>query len=239
MDTTVNNLGIYLRKRRKEMSLTIQECAEELGVTQGYVSNVENGKRTPSINFINKIAALFVEPESELLKRIDKPTQAMKNTLNIYNSLAKSVPGPILLSNLRVQSMKTRLEIENETDISPMKQRLIENQGINDIELFNKYGQALGVNNLYEFLYSRTKIPYANWWGVDAIKDMTEQEYNIEYYSKEIKFKKSLEKFNKEHVSLNDILQNTKHLYFNDNSLSEYQRDKIRRFLEILFEDDK
>ena len=239
MDTSVNNLGIYLRKRRKEMNLTIQETADELGVTQGYVSNVENGKRTPSINFINKIATLYVEPSSELLKRIDKPTQSMKNTLNLYNSLAKSVPGPILLANLRVQSMKTRLEIENETGISPMKQRMIENQGINDIELFNKYGQALGVNNLYEFVYSRTKIPYANWWGVDAIKDMTEQEYNIEYYSKEMIFKKSLEKFNKEHVSLNDILENTKNLYFNDKPLSESQRDKIRRILETLFEDDK
>ncbi|KAA0941636.1 helix-turn-helix transcriptional regulator [Sporosarcina sp. ANT_H38] len=233
-----NNLGIYLRKRRKEMGMTIQEAADQIGVTQGYVSNVENGKRNPSTQFITKIAELYAEPHIELLKRIDKPTQSMMKTIELYAVLGTDLPGPFILSEIRIFSMKTRLEIEIESGISPMKQRMIENQGINDIELFNKYGQALGLNNLYDYIYKRTKIPYANWWGVDVINEISEKDYTNEYYTKDIVFKKSLETFEKNNVALDKVLKDTEYLYFNDKLLTDAQRGKISRILETLFEDD-
>ena len=52
----------------------------------------------------------------------------------------------------------------------------------------------------------------------------------------DVVFKNSLAKFKKENVSLNEVLEETKHLYFNDKELTVSQRDKIKRILETIFE---
>ncbi|PUB18238.1 helix-turn-helix domain-containing protein [Paenisporosarcina sp. OV554] len=235
-----NNLGIYLRKRRKEMELTLQETADKLEVTQGYLSNVENGKRTPSINFITKIADLYAEPFIELVNRISKKTQPMLNVIETNEALKNPLiyPGYYDIINIRIKSMKTRLEIENESGISAIKQKMIERDGTKDIELLNKYGQVMGVNDLYGFISAKTKIPYVKWWGKEGIIDISEEEYASLNHKKRMILNKSLQKHENDNVYLDKILQNTKYLYFNDMLLTDAQRGKISRILETLFEDD-
>ncbi|MFF2754797.1 helix-turn-helix domain-containing protein [Psychrobacillus sp. NPDC058041] len=242
MNTTINdnNLGIYLRKRRKEMGLTLQETADKLEVTQGYFSNIENGKRTPSIKFITKIADLYSEQIIELLKRISKKTQPMLNIIETNDAFkdAHNSPGYYHIVNLRIDSMKTRLEIESDSGISTIKQKMVEKDGTNDIELLNRYGRAFGVNDLYGFISSKTDIPYVNWWGQGGIFDVTEEEYaNLNHKQKTILYH-SLEKHENSNIHLDRVLNSAQYVYFNDRLLTDAQRGKISRILETLFDDD-
>jgi len=49
-------LGERLRKRRKTLKISQQELAEALGVTAQHISALEQGKRTPSLPFLAKLA---------------------------------------------------------------------------------------------------------------------------------------------------------------------------------------
>lgn len=47
----------WLRETRKTQSLTTYQVAERAGITQGYYTMVEIGKRLPSVEVAQKIAA--------------------------------------------------------------------------------------------------------------------------------------------------------------------------------------
>ena len=50
-------LGKKIREARKEMKLTTTELAELTDLTQGYISHIENNRKTPSIEILKKLAA--------------------------------------------------------------------------------------------------------------------------------------------------------------------------------------
>lgn len=50
-----NNLRLY----RKEKGITQKELAKIFGVTNDYISLIERGKQTPSLNLAKKIADYF------------------------------------------------------------------------------------------------------------------------------------------------------------------------------------
>jgi len=59
----VVTIGRNIRKRRMELGLTQVDLAERLGITQTYLSDVEQGKRTPRTPRLAKFAeALEVNP---------------------------------------------------------------------------------------------------------------------------------------------------------------------------------
>lgn len=53
------SLGVLLSKKRKELKLTVQSVADTLQLTQGYVSNIESGKRVPSLHVLHQFAQLY------------------------------------------------------------------------------------------------------------------------------------------------------------------------------------
>lgn len=56
-------LGANIRHRRKELRLTQEELAARLEITQSYLSEVENGKRSPLVGRLASFAeALEVSP---------------------------------------------------------------------------------------------------------------------------------------------------------------------------------
>ncbi|OXS80149.1 helix-turn-helix domain-containing protein [Domibacillus enclensis] len=61
------NIGEVIKKYRKEAKLTATELAERIGVTQGTISQLETGKRKPSIDMLERIASVLGIPE-KLLK---------------------------------------------------------------------------------------------------------------------------------------------------------------------------
>lgn len=55
----VTDFGKRLAQRRQEMGITQSELARSLGVTSQYISITEQGKRSPSINFLADLAKLL------------------------------------------------------------------------------------------------------------------------------------------------------------------------------------
>lgn len=51
-----NNLGDRLRNVRKEQKLSLQEVADQTGLSRAFVSQVERGKVSPSVVSVSKIA---------------------------------------------------------------------------------------------------------------------------------------------------------------------------------------
>lgn len=54
--TAASSIGLTLLKFRKEKSLTLQQLAEEVGLSAAYLSQIENDKASPSINTLRHLA---------------------------------------------------------------------------------------------------------------------------------------------------------------------------------------
>lgn len=51
------SLGKVISERRRRLNLTQDELAAESGVNRAFISNIEQGKRNPSIGALSSIAA--------------------------------------------------------------------------------------------------------------------------------------------------------------------------------------
>ena len=61
------NIGKTIRNIRKEqIGLNQKELSTELGITQSYLSQIENGNRVPSMDLIVEISKFFEVPTSIL-----------------------------------------------------------------------------------------------------------------------------------------------------------------------------
>lgn len=52
-------MRIRLQELRKARDWTGQDVADKLGITKGYVSELENGKKTPGARLLMRMAAAF------------------------------------------------------------------------------------------------------------------------------------------------------------------------------------
>ena len=78
------NVGESIKKIRKDKGLQQKQVAIEIGLDQSNYNKIENGKREPSVEVLNKLANLFgvivddiLNPDKELPKEItveDKTT---------------------------------------------------------------------------------------------------------------------------------------------------------------------
>jgi transcriptional regulator with XRE-family HTH domain len=91
------NFGEFLRARRHEKEMTIEQLAARLDKSKTYLSLVENGKREPSPGLIERLAAVlggkvedwkFLGLERDRLHRTltDYPTQVQKFLRTISES---------------------------------------------------------------------------------------------------------------------------------------------------------
>ena len=69
------SLGDKVRYAREQLGLTTQILAERAGVSQPYISEIENGNKNPSAKTIMKLAAALNVP-GEFLLRNDVKTLA-------------------------------------------------------------------------------------------------------------------------------------------------------------------
>jgi transcriptional regulator with XRE-family HTH domain len=62
---TVENLGEYLREQRVSAQLTLRQLAEQAGVSNPYLSQIERGLRRPSAEVLQQLAkALRISAET-------------------------------------------------------------------------------------------------------------------------------------------------------------------------------
>ncbi len=62
------SLGAALRDRRKARGLTLQQLADECGLSQPFLSQLENGKAMPSLMALHQVAAALGTSAQELLQ---------------------------------------------------------------------------------------------------------------------------------------------------------------------------
>jgi transcriptional regulator with XRE-family HTH domain len=60
-------IGENVRRRRTELRLTQVELAGRLGITQGAISDVENGRRSPLMGTLARMSEILEVPPSYLL----------------------------------------------------------------------------------------------------------------------------------------------------------------------------
>ena len=59
--------GINVRRVRLERGMTIEELADEVGLAYTYVGQIERGARNPTLDVVERIAAVLKIPPLELL----------------------------------------------------------------------------------------------------------------------------------------------------------------------------
>jgi transcriptional regulator with XRE-family HTH domain len=82
---TVESLGDYLREQRVSARLTLRQLAEQTGVSNPYLSQIERGLRRPSAEVLQQLAkALRISAEQLYLRAgIVSPTDGVAGTVEL------------------------------------------------------------------------------------------------------------------------------------------------------------
>lgn len=62
------NLGSTIKTYRRNKKITLKELAEKVGITASFLSDIENGKKQPSVETLSKLAEAFEVPLYMLFK---------------------------------------------------------------------------------------------------------------------------------------------------------------------------
>ena len=82
---TVGSLGDYLREQRTASRLSLRQLAEQVGVSNPYLSQIERGLRRPSAEVLQQIAkALRISAEQLYIRAgIVSPTEGVAGTVEL------------------------------------------------------------------------------------------------------------------------------------------------------------
>ena len=81
----VTTLSKTIAERRKKLGITQVDLATRAGTSQGYISDLENGKIVnPTIGTLLKIATILNLESSKLLSEIDHSNEDDLKKLSIY-----------------------------------------------------------------------------------------------------------------------------------------------------------
>jgi len=72
------NIGPVIKNCRIKLGWTQKHLANEIGLSREYVSMLEHGKRTLSLDALYKVAATFGKETSELLVEVDKENKKLE-----------------------------------------------------------------------------------------------------------------------------------------------------------------
>ncbi len=66
------NLGALLRMHRRNRQLTLKSVAEKAGVSEGFLSQVENAVKSPSLDTLRQICTAMEINAGDLINQLDK-----------------------------------------------------------------------------------------------------------------------------------------------------------------------
>lgn len=97
-----------LRARRKEIGLTMQQVADQAGLSVGFISQIERGITTPSLSSLISVSRVLGISVSEFLDRPKlntprtrhdkRPVFAISENTVSYERISSSFPGSVLRS---------------------------------------------------------------------------------------------------------------------------------------------
>jgi transcriptional regulator with XRE-family HTH domain len=112
----------HLRTLRKQARLTQQQVAKRLGVSQGYVSLCEAGRRTPSVSLMKKVATVYrLSPTALPVHSTDRLSEVDSRELaaslaalgypgfSYMHSRRRVNPAAVLLAALAQKNLESRV----------------------------------------------------------------------------------------------------------------------------------
>jgi len=103
------NIGTTIRTIRKRKNITITQICEETGLSQGFMSQVENNKTSPSIATLESIATTLKVPLAYLLLR-------QEERMNIVRKAERRI----------TKSGTENLKVEHLSSTKNLRMRLVE-----------------------------------------------------------------------------------------------------------------
>ena len=101
-------LGPLLRKRRRQLGLTLRQLCDRAGLSVGYLSQVENDKAVPTLGTLAQLAAglevgldYFVaqpKPADALSRSEGRPRFSLPGSPVVYEAISSDYPGSELSS---------------------------------------------------------------------------------------------------------------------------------------------
>lgn len=80
-----NNLGSYLKQIRKKQNLTLRDVQAATGISNAYLSQLENGKSThPSPKILHKLAKVYKLSYEFLMKLVGYPVIGEERTITPF-----------------------------------------------------------------------------------------------------------------------------------------------------------
>jgi len=89
IEETKINVGPVIRKCRKSLGWSQKYLAEESGLSREYVNMLEHGKRTTSLDALQRIAAAFGKDACDLLSAIGAENEKLELAV-LLNEIAES-----------------------------------------------------------------------------------------------------------------------------------------------------
>ena len=109
MKYKVKNIGNTLKESRKRANLTMKVVAENLDITSGYISRIENGSSEPSLDTLIKLASIYQINIEDLID-VDSINLNLNNDiLDLRNALINHPNVKYLDKNLNTEDKLTVL----------------------------------------------------------------------------------------------------------------------------------
>lgn len=133
------NLGLRVKEVRERNNLTQSQLAEKAGISRNYISSIENGRYSPSVEVSRKIAEVLQIP---LLHLLDNRVESMES--RVADEQAR-------LSNIFKNIPKNQLEVAEGLIIQAARLRVLLDDNWRDILENGEYEQ---------FQQSKDQKPY-------------------------------------------------------------------------------
>lgn len=85
----VRRMKYRIREHRTKRGWTLDQLADEVGTSKGYLSDLERGKRTGGIEMIRSIAQALKVSEAEIFTPDTDEERAMLDHVAIYQQLSR------------------------------------------------------------------------------------------------------------------------------------------------------
>lgn len=103
MEATIQVMGPKIRQLRLDSQLTLEEAAERVGCTSGFLSQVERNQAIPSISMLYSIAQAFgvkvtyffpsTVPATRVVRAEERTTFRFEGSPMAYSLLSTNLPG--------------------------------------------------------------------------------------------------------------------------------------------------
>jgi transcriptional regulator with XRE-family HTH domain len=91
MSDLYKKLGGRIKEQREKAGMTQEELSEAVGLSQNFLSQLENGRRKPSIDTVDSIASVLKQPLHSFFLFSSGKKTPKKSPLKNYDALIRTL----------------------------------------------------------------------------------------------------------------------------------------------------